>query len=67
MLYSILPPEAVWEGFTGTRQWRQAEYRGIPLLVEERAGGPARLERLLSTDPQDYLDPGLQPGLELKL
>jgi hypothetical protein len=41
------------------------QYRGVEVVVQRGAGGQAEIVRLLSTDPNDYLDPMLQPGMTL--
>ena len=35
---------------------------GGTLLVEEMGQNQAKVVRLISTDPQDYLNPAIQPG-----
>lgn len=62
MLYTVMPEEAVWQGFGAPRRVREVRAGGLTMLVEEMEGGGRRLERVISTDPQDYLHPFLQPG-----
>jgi hypothetical protein len=44
---------------------RQVLVDGVPVLVREAGPGRGRIDRLLSTDPQDYLRPGLAPGTQV--
>ncbi len=67
MLYTVMPMEMVFgmgqnaeDGLTGAPVW--AELQGIGVLCHPMPDGGARLERLLSTDPADFLRPELSPG-----
>jgi len=44
-----------------------AAVAGVPVLVTPAGGGWARIERLLSTDPDHFLDPRFQPGALVSL
>jgi hypothetical protein len=57
-LYTIMPPEVVMAGSQQPREL--AESRSGNRLALVHADG--RLERLISTDPADFLLPHLQPG-----
>jgi hypothetical protein len=65
VLYTPIPLELVLAGTEPVRRYREAVIRGVPVLVEETAPGRGRVVRLLSTDPFDYLAPGLAPGTEV--
>ncbi|MBS3897839.1 MAG: YlzJ-like family protein [Dethiobacter sp.] len=63
MLWTIVPLNIVMDG----SDLHQPTYTEIPwksgiLLVEETGQNTARVVRLLSTDPADYLEPATQPG-----
>jgi len=63
MLWTIMPLNVVMDG----SELHQPIYTEIPwksgvLLVEETGQSAARVVRLLSTDPADYLEPAVQPG-----
>lgn len=64
-LYTVVPPEEVWSGEPGADEAAAAlvevTYRGVPLLARRTVQG-AVIERLLTTNPYAYLDPGLRPG-----
>ncbi|MEW6522137.1 MAG: YlzJ-like family protein [Bacillota bacterium] len=58
-LYTIFPPDVVWQDWpVFTDGLRQVAWHGRTVLV----GSDGRVERLLSTDPRDFLDPRFQPG-----
>jgi len=63
IIYSPVPAELIWQNQL------QADYKlvdqvigGIPVQVMVCKDGTARVERILSTNPQDYLKAELQPG-----
>lgn len=60
MLYTIVPDEQIWGGEGPLAE--VLTYCGRPCLVQRLDDGRGCLVRLLSTDPQDFLDPRLQPG-----
>ena len=37
-------------------------YNGIPVMVEHDGGSSLRIDRILSTDPSDYMHLDIQPG-----
>lgn len=67
LLYTPIPLELVLEGIEPERHFREGVVSGVPVLIEEVSPGRGRLERVLSTDPFDYLDPVLRPGMEIIL
>jgi hypothetical protein len=64
ILYSIIPPEFVFQGFmeTNDQQQQLAEYRGEKIMVTKRPDNHFEITRLLSTRPASFLDPVYQPG-----
>ncbi|MBT9140864.1 MAG: hypothetical protein DDT30_01448 [Dehalococcoidia bacterium] len=63
MLWTIVPLYVVMDG----SELHKPTYTEIPwksgmLQVEEVGQNSARIIRLLSTDPADYLEPAAQPG-----
>lgn len=61
VLYTIIPPEEIFSDDAEPAQI-EASMGGIRVLVTPLGDGTARLERLLSTDPDHFLVPELQPG-----
>lgn len=41
------------------------EFGGRTVLAEVGPDGEARMKQLLSTDPQDFLDPAFTPGVRI--
>ena len=63
MLYTIYPLELVLEEPEETAApLFETALLGRQILAARGADGSLTLQRLLSTDPMDYLVPGLQPG-----
>ncbi|MHB1125532.1 MAG: YlzJ-like family protein [Bacillota bacterium] len=62
VLYTVMPMEMVLEGMDQQRDWVETEYEGIIMQVEPLKLGEARVVRIFSTDPQDFLNPRYQPG-----
>ena len=64
MLYTIMPLDVVMEGSESYEpQYTEMAWKnGGTLLVEEMGQHQAKVVRLISSDPQDYLDPTIQPG-----
>lgn len=63
ILYTTMPLQAVLQGLEDMQpSYLEMEVAGSRLLVEETGLGQGRIVRLLSTDPQDYLNPTLEPG-----
>ncbi len=66
ILYTVVPPELVWEE-EAERRFVEVRVGGVLLLAEPLDGTTGRIERILSTDPGHFLDPALQPGSTVRL
>lgn len=64
MLYTIVPLEDVFAEPAGVVGGGtiEVEHEGRRLILQIDPGGEARLVRLISTNPSDYLNSQLQPG-----
>lgn len=63
ILWTPMPLELVLEGREApAAPVMEIEQEGRRLLITPVSGAQARLERLISTDPADYLNPDYQPG-----
>jgi hypothetical protein len=65
VLYTPLAPEdvlGIGRAASDVSDVRLAAVGGRPCLVRTGPDGCARIERLMSTDPADFLDPRFQPG-----
>ncbi|HEY8391949.1 MAG TPA: YlzJ-like family protein [Capillibacterium sp.] len=65
LFYSIYPLEVVLaagEEEQPAASWREVEVEGRKVLVTVNQRGEQVITRLLSTDPEDFLDPRWTPG-----
>ncbi|MDD2553788.1 MAG: YlzJ-like family protein [Desulfotomaculaceae bacterium] len=64
ILYTPMQLELVLEGLDNTKypDYKEIQYKGVPMLVEGAGFGKQRIVKLLSTDPFDYLKPEMAPG-----
>jgi len=68
MMYTIVPPELIWDDDSlGDSGFVEVDVGGVHMLVQPGGLGRAKIVRLLSSDPNDYLLPQLQPGNEISL
>lgn len=66
IVYSVLPDEIVFKDMEDyTPQYTDIEVGGLRMQVEAISGHKARIVRLYSTNPQDYLNPSYAPGTEI--
>lgn len=65
MIYAtILPDEIVWDGFDAieNKQYTELTNGHRMLIIDPISSNQARIVRLISPDPLDYLNPSLSPG-----
>ncbi len=63
ILYTALPLELIWEGYSDfSPQYQEIEKEGRVLLIEPLSFNQGKVARLISSNPQDYMDPSFQPG-----
>lgn len=67
ILYTPVPQELIWEGWDKTPEYFWARIDGRIVQLEKSGHATARIIRLYSTDPLDYLDPAFSPGREVDL
>lgn len=68
MLWSPMPTEVIMDGFDAPpRPVTELRHDGRLLMVEPVSANKVRLVRLISTDPNDFLNPALQPGRIVEL
>ena len=68
ILWTAMPLELVTEGLLPEATAPvERMVDGRMVLVTPGADGMGTVERLLSTDPADYLDPRWQPGTRISL
>lgn len=67
-MWTIIPPELIWEGVeVKPKQLQEMTWRGAKVLVEPIAFTRGKIVQLLSTEPNDFLRPDLQPGSIVEL
>lgn len=69
MLYSPVPEELVFQELTWAtaNQKRLIHFNGIDVEVEVLEPGEFKVNRIISSNPQDFLLPELQPGVRLQV
>lgn len=64
--YTLLPLESVFDGWDQLKSApREVVIHGVTMLVEPVNESEARIVRLISSDPQDFLNPTFQPGMTI--
>lgn len=68
MHYSIVPWEDIFLDYEKFEpQYKIISKGKLMVQVLAKENNKYELVRIFSSNPEDYLDPGLQPGLELKI
>ncbi|WP_031514465.1 YlzJ-like family protein [Desulfofalx alkaliphila] len=69
ILYTPMQLELVLEGIEPQFNNKQREVKigSSTLIVEDSAWGSSRVVRLISTNPNDYLNPRYTPGTEIQI
>ncbi len=63
ILYTALPLELIWEGYSEfSPKYEEITKDGQLLLIEPVSFNRGKIVRLISSNPQDYMNPSLQPG-----
>lgn len=64
VLWTIIPMEIVLDGMSDDAQlqYEELQYGSARLMVERTGATQCRVVRIVSTDPNDYLRPEIQPG-----
>jgi len=61
--YTIMPAEQIYpHQHQDLTSYFEIMYNGIPIMVEHDGGKSLRIDRILSTDPADFLHLSIQPG-----
>lgn len=68
IIYSVVPLDIIFKDFEKCRDvnYIEAYYRGERVILSPLNNNELRIERVISTSPKTYLDPGLQPGTIIK-
>ena len=65
IMYTTMPLEFVFENMEQTEKQNIREISmgaGVTMLVEPTGSSEGKIVRLISPDPQDYLNPRFAPG-----
>lgn len=63
IIYTTVPPEQLWEGHDKMPPAPvEMVIEGKQLLVQTDSHQQGSIVRLISTEPEDFLDPRFQPG-----
>lgn len=63
IFYSIIPEDIVFEGYEQYNpEYKELMVDGITMLVEMTSMTEGRIARLISPNPNDYLNPRYAPG-----
>ena len=61
--YSVIPMEVIFEGYDSyAPQFVDIDQDGVKMQIEPLSGYQARIVRLYSCNPQDYLNEHYAPG-----
>ena len=67
IIYSPVPIETIFEGYDQVKlNYREIQFGHVTMVVEQLSDSEGRIVRLISPDPQDYLNPHYQPGSRLQ-
>jgi len=62
LLYTPLPMEVVLEGLEKAREYHEVQINNITMILERISDSESKIVKLISTNPNDFLNPMLQPG-----
>ncbi|NLU09586.1 MAG: hypothetical protein GXW90_01325 [Tepidanaerobacter acetatoxydans] len=62
LLYTTMPLEIVLDGIYKKREYKEIDTNGVKLIVECIGINQGKIVRLLSSNPQDFLNPNFFPG-----
>ncbi|MBP2652049.1 MAG: YlzJ-like protein [Firmicutes bacterium] len=65
LFWSIVPLEMVMSGTETPPVYEELDYDGVKVVVEKFSPTQCRIVRVISTEPNDYLRPDIQPGIML--
>lgn len=66
ILYTMMPHELIFPSEQESyQQQKMITYQGIPLLVEQMDPNNVQVVRILSSDPQHFLDDRVCPGAKI--
>ena len=67
LYYSIVPGEKIFTEEESELEFKEVEIAGTRLLLRLTSEGKGKIARVISSNPQEYLDSPYQPGTEVEL
>ncbi|NDI33330.1 YlzJ-like family protein [Chengkuizengella sediminis] len=62
IMYSIVPLDDIFDGIENNEPNQEIELNGVIMQVQPMNAYQAKVVRLISPNPQDYLNPAYSPG-----
>ncbi len=62
IIWSIVPPDIMFNTSEHSPSYEEIKYNGLTCVVEKISPTQCKIIRLLTTNPNDYLQIELQPG-----
>ena len=67
IMHTIVSNDVIYEGIEGMKAPEETVYEGVIMQIERLDDGRAKIVRLISGNPADYLKPHLAPGQFISL
>lgn len=64
LIYSIISPENIFYEYDNSTKYSYAKYKGVTLQLIKNENNSI-VDRIISTNPNDYLISNLQPGFNI--
>lgn len=65
ILWTVMPIELVFAEQESATPYEEVEYAGTKLMVERLSPTEGQVVRVISSNPDDFLNPKYQPGTRL--
>lgn len=65
ILWTVMPLDVVFPPTENTLSYEEIEVDGTKLIVERLSVTEAKVVRVISSNPADFLNPNYQPGTRL--
>lgn len=65
IIYTTVPLEKVFEDMEHTPQLTEMEIEGVTMLVQQQGPDQGKIVRLISSDPNHYLQSRYMPGQKI--
>lgn len=66
IIYSPVPIETIFDGYDQMKlNYKEIQMGHVTMVVEQISNTEGKIVRVISPDPQDYLNPCYQPGTTL--